>query len=315
MNKMIELKGIFEQNGFEINRFPEVYYDDYEIYSEKFEKNQNTILVGFENLIDEYEDNDLRNLEIDNEKIIDLLGVYTDFSIIDEKIDTKQGKIILFRDRIKAVADKLKITQKELKFVVLMHELGHWLSHWPKHQSENWAKGYSAKHKKTHESYAQLIAYWAVDGNPKLEDILEQLTPENRTDPYALYKNLTGYSKSSILKKLVEIRKHAFLTDDLMYAFLSCDVEFMYEIFIKSIEIGENNSIFLLNKIKKPNECFVDTVFDLLVNINKERKTTSCDDFPICLLGEYKFKEKFRNEFSQIFIDCRGAILGCEFNL
>ena len=105
-----------------------------------------------------------------------------------------------------------------------------------------------------------------------------------------------------------------------MYAFLSSDAEFVYEIFIHNIfindkEIGNNNSISILNEIKKPNECFDDVVFELLFNINKERNTTSCSDFPICLLGEYKFKEKFKNEFSQIFIDCGGAILGRGFGI
>ena len=294
MNKMIELKVIFEQNDFEINRFPEVYYDDYDNYEEIYGKIK------------------------DPDENIDYLGVYTDFWIPSDEINSKEGIIVLFKDRIENYCYEKQMEVNSVRFIVLMHELGHWLTHWATYNNENWSKGYKAgTDKKTHESLAQLIAFWAVEDNSNLKNLLEtRLTPANNpNNPYALYKNLIKFSKSIILNKLIEIRKHAFLTDDLMYAFLSSDAKFMYEIFTKNIEIGGHNSISLLNEIDKPNESFDDTIFDLLVNINKERKTTSCGDFPICLLGEYKFKEKFKNEFSQIFIDCRGAILACKFGL
>ncbi|GAA4053185.1 hypothetical protein [Flavobacterium chungnamense] len=293
INKMIELKGIFEQNEFKIDRFPEVYYDDYDNYEEIYGK------------IKDLDEN------------IDYLGVYTDFWIPSDEINSKEGIIVLFKDRIEKYCYEKQIEVNSVRFIVLMHELGHWLTHWATYNNENWSKGYKAgTDKKTHESLAQLIAYWAVKDNSNLKNLLEtHLTPSKVDDPYALYKNLTKIDETIILKKIVEIRKHAFLTDDLMYAFLSSDSEFMYEIFINNIEIKGWYCINLLNEINKPNECFDDAVFDLLVNINKERKTTSCSDFPICLLGEYKFKEKFKNEFSQIFIDCRGAISGCKFGI
>jgi hypothetical protein len=195
MNKMIELKGIFEDNGFKIDRFPEVYYDDYDNYKEFYGE----IKHPSEN--------------------IDYLGVYTDFCIPFDEINSKEGIIIIFKDRI----EKKKENEKDsFRFIVLMHELGHWLTHWAKYNNENWSKGYRAGiDKKTHESLAQLIAYWAVDGNPTLENILKtRLTPANPTDPYALYKNLIEFSKTTILEKLVEIRFNLGCSDDMMYDFL-----------------------------------------------------------------------------------------------
>jgi hypothetical protein len=54
-----------------------------------------------------------------------------------------------------------------------------------------------------------------VDGNPELEKTLTTLTPTDIKNPYYLYNNLKGYSKTDILTKLVEIRNHYFLSDDL----------------------------------------------------------------------------------------------------
>jgi hypothetical protein len=187
INKMIELKKVFEENGFKINRFPEVYYDNYDNYKEIYGK-----------LKSNYDE-------------IDFLGVYTDFTIEDDEKNTKEGVIVLFKDRI----ESHELDTINVCFVVLMHELGHWLSHWPKYNDKNWSKGYSATNPKTHESFAQLIAYWAVDGNPELEKTLTTLTPTDIKNPYYLYNNLKGYSKTDILTKLVEIRNHYFLSDDL----------------------------------------------------------------------------------------------------
>ena len=263
MNKMIELKGIFEQNGFEINRFPEVYYDDYDNYEEIYGKIK------------------------DPGENIDYLGVYTDFWIPSDEINSKEGIIVLFKDRIENYCYEKQIEVNSVRFIVLMHELGHWLTHWAAYNNENWSKGYKAgTDKKTHESLAQLIAFWAVEDNPNLKNLLEtRLTPANNpNNPYALYKNLIKFSKSTILNKLVEIRKHAFLTDELMYAFLSSDAEFMYEIFINDYEIN----ILKLNETIY-NEGYKKQVEDLLINIkNNYKKEITSRNFPAVLLVKYK---------------------------
>ena len=216
---MIYLKKIFEENGFEVERFPEVYYDDYDKFFEKQEnyyeaviepsKSENQYINNQEDFLNKIKDlnpdnNNIGNFQIDDIGIIDLLGVYTDFWIAGDKKNTKEGVIVLFKDRIESLFDS-----DNVRIIVLMHELGHWLSHWPKCDGENWSKGYYAGiEKKTHESLAQLIAFWAADGNPELEKTLTNLTPTDIKNPYYLYNNLKGFSKTDILKKLIELRKN-----------------------------------------------------------------------------------------------------------
>ena len=119
-----------------------------------------------------------------------------------------------------------------IQLIVLMHEIGHWLSHWPKSNNSNWEKGYSAKHKKTHESLAQLIAYWAVKDNSNLKNLLEtHLTPSKLDDPYALYKNLTNKDPKDVLKKLVEIRGKTN-DDDTMFDYLIDENHYDFNIFL-----------------------------------------------------------------------------------
>ena len=186
MNKMIELKKIFEENGFEINRFPEVYIDE------------------------EYCLDELDNLYENPDRF----GCYK-FFVNDEKT-TQEGIIIIYSKAIKDYCSKLELNKNHFALIVLMHELGHWLSHWPKCNNQNWSDGYSADDKKSHESFAQLIAYWAADGNPELEKTLTYLTPTDPENPYYLYNNLKEFSKINILKKL-RIVRIAFQTKKLDY--------------------------------------------------------------------------------------------------
>jgi hypothetical protein len=237
INKMIYLKKIFEENGFEVERFPEVYYDKYDNYKEIYGK-----LKG-------------------NYDGIDFLGVYTDFTIEGDEKNTKQGVIVLFKDRI----ESLKLDINNVCFVVLMHELGHWLSHWPKCDGINWSEGYLADNPKTHESFAQLIAYWAVAGNSDLEKVLAQFTPENTENPYYLYRNLIGYSKSNILTKLTEIRKHFFLSDDITRLDLIKDHgragDDLYYDFLANSEISLLNSC--ISKFNNDKEILINSPINL----------------------------------------------------
>jgi hypothetical protein len=267
MNKMIKLKVIFEKNNLKIDRFPEVYYDDYNNYKEIYgEINKNSEWTSEKwNEVLKNEDNHStsNSLIINFPVIIDFLGVYTDFGSEGEK----EGVIVLFKDRI----ESLKLNHDDVRFVVLMHELGHWLTHWATYNNENWSKGYRAgSDKKTHESLAQLIAYWAVQNNSNLKDLLEtHLTPTDRDDPYALYKNLTNIDPKDVLKKLVEIRKHAFLTDDLMYAFLEGNYIFIYQIFTNE---NEKN----ISSLEPPyHKDYKEVLHDLSKKILKELRSES----------------------------------------
>jgi hypothetical protein len=199
MKKMIELKKIFAENGFEIDRFPEVYIDE-------------------EYVIDEEEISYLN---------IDKLGCYK-YAINEDKT-TEEGIIIIYSSAIEFYCQIMKINSDDVKFVVLMHELGHWLTHWSRYKDKsNWIIGYKADvHNKTHESLAQLIAYWSVEGNHELEKTLEKLTPNDSENPYYLYKNLIEIDKKNVLIKLTEIRKNPDFKlskeediDDTLYDFL-----------------------------------------------------------------------------------------------
>ncbi|MBM3163824.1 MAG: hypothetical protein FJZ80_00050 [Bacteroidetes bacterium] len=223
INKMLWLKDLFTENGYTVDRFPEVYYDTFENACEVW-----PFLKG-----NKYE-----------EGTPDYLGVYIpNYSKIkcEENCDLKivnEGVIVLFKDRILVYAEMiegkqalgLSVIENSLKEVVLYHELGHWFSHWPLDDSgANWKCGYDAKDKITHESYAQIIAYWCSDGNPLNELILEDyLTPINTASPYYMYLALIPHSKSDILNKLKLIRKHmgcsAILTDETAYDVIKSNI-------------------------------------------------------------------------------------------
>jgi hypothetical protein len=223
MKKMLWLKDLFEDNGFTVERFPEVYYDT-------FDKACEVWPILKEN---KYE-----------EGTPDYLGVYiTNYPEIkcEENCDLKivnEGVIVLFKDRILEYAERidgklalgLSVIENSLKEVVLYHELGHWFSHWPLDDSGfNWKCGYNSKDKITHESFAQIIAYWCSVGNPVNEIILrDYLTPINVASPYNKYLDLMPHSKNDILNKLKLIRKHmgcsGVLTDETAYAVLKSNI-------------------------------------------------------------------------------------------
>ena len=223
MKKMLWLKDLFEDNGFTVDRFPEVYYDTFEKACEvsgSLDKNNH------------------------GEGTPDYLGVYIsdrtkikctencDLEIVNE------GVIVLFKDRILAYAERidgelalgLSIIENAIKEVVLYHELGHWFSHWPLDDSgANWKCGYGKADKITHESYAQIIAFWCSAGNPVNEVILrDYLTPKNIASPYYMYLKLIPHSKNDILNKLKLIRRHmgcsGVLTDETAYAVLESNI-------------------------------------------------------------------------------------------
>jgi hypothetical protein len=235
--KMGWLKDIFQDNGFVIDRFPEVYYDTF--------KNASKVYPNLEQHI--------------NEDTPDYLGVYI-FEYGDEKCEeqcrsTKEGVIVLFSDRIQdfclrkqsEFSESLIDIENALREVVLYHELGHWLSHWPYYSGSNWKCGYSAKDRITHEVYAQLVAYWCVEGH-RLNELLlrEHLTPKIPSSPYNKYELLVGKSKVDMLSKLVLLRKYwcSFqLTDELAYELLKMDliekcVAYAFENSVRKIQLN-----------------------------------------------------------------------------
>ncbi len=167
LDKMIWLKKeVFEKNGFSFdpNRFPEVYYDDYD----KVNPNHNQWNLD----------------EVDPDK----LGIYRyETSSNLPCAESYEGYIILFKDRIEAYCNRSGADIDSVRFVVLMHELGHWLSHWPTRESYNWKIGFHLPNKHTKEALAQLVAYWACEDNPVHFETLLKLTPKAEADPDKLY--------------------------------------------------------------------------------------------------------------------------------
>lgn len=209
--KMIWLKKLFENNGytFEPNRFPEVYYDDYDRVKKVFPF-----------------------IESGQENTPDFLGMYLycfEEGYLGKPCDkSKEGIIVLFRDRIENYCLRSSTSIDSVRFVVLMHELGHWLTHWALKGGKNWKYGYNLypQTRRTHEALAQLIAYWASEDSKANLDTLTLLSPKDASGKidsskiYGGYVELTSFSKVSMLDKLAEIRDFWILKDEFMLSFL-----------------------------------------------------------------------------------------------
>ncbi len=211
IKKMEWLKQLFILNGYEFNpdRFPEVYYDE----RRKVRSN--------------LPDPDHDHI---HEGTPDFLGIYTYNANPGLCGESSEGVIVLFKDRIENYCKNTGLDEGDVRFVVLMHELGHWLTHWAKYPAAKtsnvrWTYGYNLKRRRTHEALAQLIAYWAADGNPNHENVLFELSPKvgGVVDPasvYGGYIDLVGKSKSKILEKVGQLRMFWVFNDDRMMEFL-----------------------------------------------------------------------------------------------
>jgi len=217
LEKMNGLKSIFEKNGyaFDPNRFPEVYYADFEEVEDLIPEKHREYIVN-----------------------PDALGYYFDFFHLetgagnDEKFgdQSEEGKIILFKDRIEAFCARNPSTSEEgVRFVVLMHELGHWTSHWAQFSGKRWIYGYQFSNRFTEEALAQLIAYWCCNGDPLHEKTLHILSPKDslgKVDPsqvYGAYEPLKRQSPVDVLIKLAQLRDFWMVKDEKMLQFLNSD--------------------------------------------------------------------------------------------
>lgn len=216
LEKMNWLKSIFEKNGyaFNPNRFPEVYYANFKEVEDLFPEKQR------EEVIDP-----------------DALGYYFDFfkkvpASKEEEFwaTSEEGKIILFKDRIEAFcARNRSLSEEDVRFVVLMHELGHWMSHWAEFSGKRWIYGFQFSNRFTEEALAQLIAYWCSKGNPAQEQVLLALSPKDaqgKVDAsriYGAYETLKGHSPVDVLKKLAQLRVFWMVKDQKMVKFLNSD--------------------------------------------------------------------------------------------
>lgn len=270
LKKMLWLEDLFAKNGFTFERFPEVYSDTYERACDVLPE--------------------LRNSKFE-EDTPDALAYYCpDYTQVKcnencETLIVNEGFIVLFEDKILDFAQRINLSleigvnsiNNALREVVLYHELGHWFSHWPERGGENWGCRFyfnfstNTADTKTHESLAQIIAYWAVKGNALNEKILaEYLTPKRPDSAYREYLDLTKIPASEILNKLVLLRKHmgcnALLDDELGCKLLKieCDIyselaKFAYEHSIRKVglnvdELKQLESSLIIRILLKFNE-------------------------------------------------------------
>lgn len=250
--KMLWLKDLFTSNGFVFNpnRFPEVYYTDFEKFKNQY--------------------GDIRNRD---EGTIDYLGVYVCKNDISDYIQnyellpcskTEEGFIVLFKDRIKHYSKRENLNNSNVQFVVLMHELGHWLTHWALDKNaENWSVGYHLNNKHTHEALAQLIAYWSCDTNAELLRTLIFLTPKGirnieinkiiqsgsindipieTENPYGRYWLLKEKNATDILSKVKDLRSFWMILDLKMFEFLISEQK-EFNAFMKAKELNSFEAI------------------------------------------------------------------------
>jgi len=224
MKKMLWLKDLFVENGFTVERFPEVYYDTFDKACEvwpSLKENQ------------------------DEDGTPDYLGVYKYKGGYSIKDPSEEGIIILFSDRIKNFVSrnsKKGLTENFVRYVVLMHELGHWLSHWPCGNDLRWLYGFQLPNKHTKEALANIIAYWCLDTDCH-KKTMDVLTPKRRTpdgflvfivkdshninteNPYGAYYLLLRKSQKEILEKIKLLRASFYLEDNKMMEFLQSEIQ------------------------------------------------------------------------------------------
>lgn len=161
----------------------------------------------------------------------DYLGFY-------EYPDGYEGKVYLYKDRIKELAIRYSITyNKDYKvcfdailFIVLFHELGHWVTHWLlKSSTDKKAYIFTNLDTEIKETMAQLNVLYVLKGyNNKLvneiRDVFFNLVKRQPT-PYQVFietkgtKDKKGYFSPSITTlnrfiKLLEIKTTMDLHDD-----------------------------------------------------------------------------------------------------
>lgn len=276
LQKILELKSLFQNNGFEIERLPEVYFDDYDRFKEVFGEIEN----------------DKWNNDFDFVLEPEMIGIYTNYSIKNQ-LETKEGIIVLFKDRIERYASYLSDNKKNgltisenittIRLLVLLHEVGHWICHWPLAQNKNWTKGFGLKNPKTHESLAQLITYWMIENQVDLKKHFEDnLVPTNKNNIYALYEQLISFDKEEIIKKIIFLREHYFLDDELNFLVLKSKFN------IESREFWADDYVLKLNKNKN-----LDYILQILLSFNLQNEKESIID---SVLKQYK-------ENTNIFIE------------
>jgi hypothetical protein len=147
-----------------------------EIYEGNFLEFKNNSLIDLRENVQEFP-KEIKSIEVRNLNDLeeysnpDFLGFYMYYS-------GQEGKIFLYKDRIiecsKRISKNLNLdhnkTYSSLKFIVLIHELGHWFSHWVccNDKGNFNLDFYTRLSKETKESIAQLNVLWAIHGHKNI---------------------------------------------------------------------------------------------------------------------------------------------------
>jgi hypothetical protein len=214
-NELLLLNNLFEiysNNGFSIDKWPEIYYCDY-----------NLARHHFEILEEEYlEENYIFNP--------DYLGIYR-FNY------NKEGIIILFRDRILNASNKFYNKNNRfndlnevitlLKTKVLIHEIGHWLTHsCAIINKDDILFQYGALPKVITESLAQLTVIWSFykhksEFEYKLESFARIFMPKQPKPYYEFSKIHHMYCPEIILRRYLGIASQmTHLNEDSLFKLL-----------------------------------------------------------------------------------------------
>jgi hypothetical protein len=249
LSAMLLLRQLFNEGGFSIDRYPKINEDSdpqpiYQILKSREEQEKDSSLM-------------------------DILGIYTDFSApnpkilhhhISENIFTQEGRIILFSKRLEEFASEKELSLDAVRFVVLVHELGHWFSHWAssyvhdcKHNElpgwgTQWVFGFNFSNRRTEEALANLCVYWVLN-HPEItkhidrafidsaKNAFDKLTPKgnnqevNTDDPYGAYALLTAKDSVDVIRKINELRGNWMFSDNAMMQFLCSDTLKMKEFY------------------------------------------------------------------------------------
>ncbi len=270
MKKMLWLKDLFEDNGFTVERFPEVYYDTFEKACEVWPF--------------------LKENRYEEVITPDYLGMYIYNCGYSIKDPSDEGIIILFSDRIKDLVSRkseLGVTENCVRYVVLMHELGHWLSHWPCGDDLRWLYGFQLPNKRTKEALANIIAYWCLDTDCH-KRTMDILTPKLRnTDPflvfidkdshnintensYGAYYLLLRKSQKEILEKIKLLRAAFYLEDNKMIDFLQSEIQTLSD-FLSDGLLEDYIQEYRLEELKKSPKLFSRGAENSIANIFKDR--------------------------------------------
>jgi hypothetical protein len=235
LHSLMNLRKLFSRNQYTTDRFPEVYDGDIPARSKEEQK---LIDLGSDGIF-----------ELVKKSWIDALGIYRFGPHKNQDYNyefTAEGIIIIDSKKIEQWVDiwnqnsSEELTVDDVRFVVLMHELGHWLSHWASRKDKKdkdadllqWNPGFEFPNILTKEALANIICLWACEDIADEEQrigvltALNALTPKNEngdvdtSNAYGAYKLIEGFERSDVLEKLNAVRANWMLKDEFLFDFL-----------------------------------------------------------------------------------------------